>query len=53
MQIAWLAGNSDAFRLLGGASLVFATLIIPPIAFKIMKLWAKGVLAVKTNAAQA
>lgn len=53
MQITYLAGGSDIFRLLGGVSLIFATLIIPPIAFRIMKLWAKGVLAVKTNAAQA
>ncbi|NRP12030.1 hypothetical protein XMM379_001956 [Aliiroseovarius sp. xm-m-379] len=53
MQITWLAGGGEVFRLLGGLSLIFATLIVPPIAFRILKLWAKGVLAVKTNAAQA
>lgn len=53
MQISYLAGGAEFFRILGGLSLVLATLIVPPIAFKVMKLWAKGVLAVKTNAAQA
>ncbi|MDA5095721.1 tellurium resistance protein [Aliiroseovarius sp. KMU-50] len=53
MQIAYLAGEGSMFRILGGGSLIIATLIIPPIAVKIFKLWAKGVLAVKTNAAQA
>ncbi len=53
MQVTYLAGNGELFRVLGGLSLVMGTLIIPPIAFKILNLWAKGVLAVKTNAAQA
>ncbi len=53
MQVTYLAGNGELFRILGGLSLVMGTLIIPPIAFKILNLWAKGVLAVKTNAAQA
>ncbi|WP_424943253.1 tellurium resistance protein [Aliiroseovarius crassostreae] len=53
MQIAYLAGEGSIFRILGGVTLVLATLIVPPIAVKILKLWAKGVLAAKTNAAQA
>lgn len=44
---------SDAVRTVAGLVLVAATLIIPPIAFKVMQLWAKGVLAQKTNAATA
>lgn len=52
-QIAYLAGQGDIFRVFGGVTLVMATLIIPPIAVKILKLWATGGLAVKTNAAQA
>lgn len=35
----------------GGVVLVAATLMIPPIAFRVMQLWAKGTLAAKTNAA--
>ncbi len=38
---------------LGGAVLLAATVIIPVIAFRILKLWAGGVLAIKTNAAEA
>lgn len=45
--------GSEALRIAGGLVLVFATLIIPPIAAKVMQLWAKGTLAAKTNAAQA
>ena len=44
---------SEAVRTVGGLVLIAATLIIPPIAFKVMQLWAKGVLAQKTNAATA
>lgn len=44
---------SEPVRMLGGLVLIAATLIIPPIAFKVMQLWAKGVLAQKTNAATA
>lgn len=40
-----------AWQLPGGIALVAATLIIPPIAVKVMQLWSKGQLAVKTNAA--
>ncbi|PID35167.1 MAG: tellurium resistance protein [Rhodobacterales bacterium] len=53
MQMLALAGYGEVFRILGGLSLVAATLIIPPIAYKIMQMWAKGTLAAKTNAAQA
>lgn len=49
---AWMA-LGGVWRLPGGVMLVAATLIIPPIAFRILKLWAKGQLAVKTNAATA
>lgn len=41
----------EALRYLGGIILVVATLYIPVIAYRVLKLWAKGVLAAKTNAA--
>lgn len=41
----------EALRYLGGIILVVATLYIPTIAYRVLKLWAKGVLAAKTNAA--
>ena len=37
----------------GGIALVAATMIVPPIAFQVLRLWARGQLAVKTNAATA
>ncbi|MEZ5686982.1 MAG: tellurium resistance protein [Paracoccaceae bacterium] len=37
----------------GGLVLVAATLAIPPIAYRILKQWAAGQLAIKTNAASA
>ncbi len=37
----------------GGIALIAATLIVPAIAFKVVRLWAGGQLAVKTNAATA
>lgn len=40
-------------RVIGGLVLIIATLYIPVIAFKILKLWATGVLAAKTNASTA
>lgn len=46
----WLA-LGGAWRIPGGLVLVAATLIIIPIAIQVVKLWAKGQLAVKTNAA--
>jgi tellurite resistance protein len=45
--------GSEPVRMGAGLVLIAATLIIPPIAFKVMQLWAKGVLAQKTNAATA
>jgi tellurite resistance protein len=45
--------GSEAVRTAAGLVLIAGTLIIPPIAFKVMQLWAKGVLAQKTNAATA
>jgi tellurite resistance protein len=48
----WLV-LGGAWRLPGGLALVAATVVIPPIAIKVMQLWAKGQLAVKTNAATA
>jgi tellurite resistance protein len=45
--------GSEAVRTAAGLVLIAATLIIPPIAFKVMQLWAKGILAQKTNAATA
>lgn len=44
---------SESVRTAGGLVLVLATLAIPPIAFKVMQLWARGTLAQKTNAASA
>ncbi|GAB4386842.1 TDT family transporter [Albidovulum sp.] len=41
------------WRLPGGLALVLATLVIPPILFRVLKMWAGGQLAVKTNAAAA
>ncbi len=40
------------FRLLGGLSLIAATLIIPVIAYKILKMWVAGPLAAKSNASK-
>lgn len=45
--------GSGALAVGAGLVLVAATLIIPPIAVRVMQLWAKGVLAQKTNAAVA
>lgn len=53
MQIAAVHTGSDVLRVIAGLSLVAASLIIPPIAYKVLMMWSKGVLAVKTNAAQA
>lgn len=53
LQMLNLVVASDMLRILSGLVLVAATLIIPPIAYKVLMMWSKGVLAVKTNAAQA
>ena len=46
-------GMGSGWRLGGGVALVAATLIVPPIAVKVLQLWAKGQLAARTNAATA
>jgi tellurite resistance protein len=46
-------GDWAPARFLGGVVLVAATLYIPVIAYKVLSLWARGVLAVKTNASVA
>ena len=48
----WLS-LGGVWRLPGGLALVAATLIVPPIAFKVLQLWAKGQLGPKTGAAVA
>lgn len=49
----WLtvSGLSGGWRILAGGGLVAATLLIPPVLFLIWRDWARGRLAVKTNAA--
>ncbi len=47
-----LAIVGEPFRLLGGLSLVAATLSIPYIAYRIFKLWAEGKLGPMTNASR-
>ncbi|NHX27428.1 tellurium resistance protein, partial [Escherichia coli] len=46
-------GQGRIFEIAGIILLVAATMIIPPIALKVMQAWAKGALATKTNAARA
>lgn len=53
MQMLGAAGDGEVFRVIGGLALVAATLIIPVIMWKVIQLWAKGQLQVKTNAAEA
>lgn len=45
--------GQGAMALLGAGVLVAASLAIPVIAYRVLKLWAGGMLAVKTNAAEA
>ncbi len=45
------ASYGGAFRLIGGAALIGGTLLIPPIAWRVLKMWGSGMLAVRTNAA--
>jgi tellurite resistance protein len=47
------AFDLGALQVAGGLVLIIATLYIPVIAFKILKLWSTGVLAAKTNASTA
>lgn len=48
---ACLAQGAEPFRSLGGLLLVGATLLVPPIAWRVMRLWAEGKLGPRTNAA--
>ncbi len=48
---AFLLEPYAPFRLAGAAMLIVATVFIPWIAFRVMKLWAGGQLGPKTNAA--
>lgn len=54
---AWIGGavlvGGDAARIAGGLALVAATLITVPVAVQVLRLWARGTLATKTNAAEA
>ena len=52
MQIMGAIGEGEIFLILGGVSLVAASLMIAYVTYRIMKLWASGKLAVKTNAAE-
>jgi len=47
-----LSPDNDLFRLLGAISLGAASIVVPVIAYRIMKLWSSGKLAVITNAAR-
>lgn len=47
------AGGGELWRTVGGLVLIGATLVVPPIAAKVLQLWAKGQLAPKTAAAVA
>ncbi len=51
LAIAWQIEGAEGLRIAAGMALVFATLVIPPIALRILQMWAKGTLAAKTNAA--
>ena len=46
-----LSDRNPVFEVFGLIALLAATLIIPPIALKVMQLWLKGKLAAATNAA--
>ena len=46
-------GIGGVWRIPGGIALVAATLIVPWIALRILKMWASGALALKSNAATA
>lgn len=49
----YAATPSEALRIIAGVVLVAATLIVIPLTFLILRDWARGRLAVKTNAASA
>ncbi len=51
LMLLMVVPHGDAFRILGAVALVAATLLIPWIALRILKMWLSGQLAAKTNAA--
>ena len=51
LMMLMIVPHGAAFRILGAVALVAATLLIPWIAYRVMKMWFGGQLAVKTNAA--
>jgi tellurite resistance protein len=53
MQLLDGAGMGGPFHIIGGVALIAATLIVPYILWKVVQLWTKGTLAVKTNASEA
>lgn len=48
-----VSGGTGPLGIAGGLVLVAASLFIPVIAYRVMKAWASGDLAIKTNAAEA
>ncbi len=48
-----ISQGQGVIGLIGGALLLAATLIVPIITYRVIKLWASGTLAAKTNAAEA
>jgi tellurite resistance protein len=48
-----VSGGVGPLGIAGGVVLVAASLFIPVIAYRVMKAWASGDLAIKTNAAEA
>lgn len=48
----WLV-LGDQWRIPGLAALVLSVLVIPPIAYRVVKMWMSGQLAIRTNAAAA
>lgn len=51
LMLAGSVHGWESLRFGGGVLLVVATLVVPTIAVKVLKLWATGLLAAKTNAA--
>lgn len=49
----WATEGGEGARIAGGLTLVAATLVTLPVAFLVLRLWARGTLATKTNAAEA
>lgn len=47
----WHAVPTESHRLVAGGTLVVATLVVLPILFLVLKAWAQGRLAARTNAA--